>query len=100
MCLHVWVGVWEQTSIRARVCARMCVKGLTISVRLNVRTIVCGCAYVCECVWVRRYVVAALRVYAHRHRGAALCAHGSVPPKRKGDAMMERSLNKKVGVIA
>ena len=56
MCLHVWVGVWGQTCVRARV------KGLTISVQMYVRTIVCGCRVcaricvqgvftVCACVW-------------------------------------------------
>ena len=32
--------------------------------------------------------------------GAAVCAHGYVRAKRIGDAMMGRSLNKKVGVMA
>jgi hypothetical protein len=58
----VWVGVWGQTCVRARVCARLCVKGMTICVRLYVRMIVCGCSVcvricvqgvftVCACVW-------------------------------------------------
>ncbi len=58
----MWVGVWEQTCVRARVCARMCVTGLIICVRLYVRTIVCGCSVcarmcvqgvftLCACVW-------------------------------------------------
>ena len=32
--------------------------------------------------------------------GAAVCAQGYVRAKRIGDAMMGRSLNKKVGVMA
>ena len=90
MCLHV--GVWGPTCVRARVCARMCVKGLTICVRLYVRTKVCGCS-VCARICVQG-------VFTVCVCGAAVCAHGYVRAKRIGDAMMGRSLNKKVGVMA
>jgi hypothetical protein len=113
VCTHVCEGF---DNVCGTVCPHQCVYGCSVCVRMCVQGVLAVGACVRTCVrtamyvhvgsgfvqgWNRVYVKEVCADVALRRSVcvptaiwvAAVCAHGSVRPKRKGDAMMGRSLN-------